>query len=112
MATNFTYRVETDPSTGRPLVWIDANGNTVFRQPHHPNAVLDPANPLAGLWADEAEATAWAEECIAQLLEQEAAAIAAAEAEEAAAAAAAQVAEEDRARLVRIEEMLAQLLAK
>ena len=103
--TTYTYRVEIDPATNAPLVWIDANGAPAIRQPHHPSAVLDPADPTAGLWQNEEQATIWATEYIAQIEAEQAAAAAQAEAET-------QAAEEDRARLVRIEEMLAQLLAK
>lgn len=108
----FTYRIETNPENGRPLVWIDVDGMPVIRQPHHPNAALDPADPTVGAWETEPEAAAWAEAYIAESIAQQEAE-AAAQAERIAAEEAAVVAaEEDRARLARIEDMLAQLLAK
>ena len=105
MAHDYTYRTEIDPATNRPLVWIDRDGHPAVRQPHHPNAVLDPSDPTAGLWTSEEEASAWAQDFITQLVADEQA-IAEAAAQEA------QKAEEDRARLARIEEMLAELLAR
>lgn len=96
-----THRIETDQATGLPVVWIDQDGQPIIRQPHHPNAVLDPSDPAVGAWESDAVAEAWAAEYIAGL-----------EAEQAAAVAAQSAAEEDRARLVNIEAMLKQLLAK
>lgn len=101
----FTFTIDTDATTGAPVAWINHNGNPVIRQPHHPDALLDPNDPTVGLWESEAAATAWAQEYVAQIEAEQAEAIAQAEAE-------AQAVAEDRARLERIEEMLTQLLAK
>jgi hypothetical protein len=110
--TTFTYRVETDPDSQTPIAWIDADGSPVIRQPHHPNAVLNPDDPSQGNWEDNVTAAAWAAAYCVQLAAEEQAAIDAAAAQQAAEEQAAQQAADDRDRLVRIEQMLTQLLAK
>lgn len=58
----FTWRVTIED--GSPVAWIDVNGYPSIKQPHHPNAInFEP-------WASESEASAWAENEVNKL-EQE-----------------------------------------
>lgn len=86
----YTYRVTNDENG--IMVWIDQDGQTIIMQPHHHNALNNAP------WESEAEAEAWAIEAI-QRLQQEA---------EDRVSLAAKI-EEDRQRLINIENMLKQL---
>ena len=103
--STYTYRITIDGITGAPVVWIDVDGNPSIVQPHHPSA------PGGAPWENLEQAEEWAVAACAEFAAAEVTAAAAAAVEEAARVAEIAAAEEDRARLVRIEGMLSQLLA-
>lgn len=104
--TTFTHRVTVDEITGAIAAWIDVDGMQSIYQPHSPNSLnMEP-------WASIEEAEAWAVQACADFAAQEVAAVAAEEAARAAEEAAAAAVQADRDRLVRIENMLTELLAK
>ena len=86
----YTYRITNDENG--IMVWIDLDGSPVIMQPHHHNALNNEP------WATEQEAEAWAIEAVERMT-----------ADVQIQASAAVQAEEDRQRLVNIENMLKQL---
>lgn len=103
--STYTYElVETE--TGHTAVWIQRDGEPVVYQPHHPAAIN--GEP----WATSEAAAAWAVKAVEDMQTADAAYEAAVKAAEAEAAAAQTALEEDRARLIRVEAMLKELLNK
>jgi hypothetical protein len=61
--SKYTKRIEN--TDGTIIAWIDRDGYQMINQPHHPSALNNEP------WADEAEASAWADEAIEEIVANE-----------------------------------------